>query len=231
MFLKLPSSVTLTERQNEVLNFSAQIEFAESEVVLGNMLDDGSLELKGRNRVMRIAPRGTWVVTGYPRKPSLQDPLAKLERADEHLLALTEIWERTFGTGGRPFTLRRVQEVDLRNRIWDVYLASPLGAPPPARLSLIAGDMINNTRCALVALVTNLLRLNGQDVSHNHAFPIWTSAPTNSVQEKSFDKKIKGLPPDVAERIKSWQPFALDQRDADGNRRSGRWWRVSALRR
>jgi hypothetical protein len=101
--------------------------------------------------------------------PSLDSPRLKLDRADEHLDVLDEELRVFF----KAYAEGKVLEHALDGP-WHVVLANPpaKALPPPARLSLICGDAIQNLRASLDHLVWQLVLLEGNRPGGWTRFPI-----------------------------------------------------------
>lgn len=96
--------------------------------------------------------------------PSLDNPRAKLGRAEEHLKALDKE-ARAFGEHD-PNSI--VRELDTRDK-WVIYRIR-VAEEPPVRLGLIFGDYLYNLRSALDNLVWQLVLLAGGTPGYHHRF-------------------------------------------------------------
>lgn len=128
---------------------------------------------------------------------SLDNPMAKLARAGEHLAALHEAAEAFVDE--KPYAFRTERDADG----WDVFFVE-IRKEPPLRLSAILGDYLQNLRSALDNLVTQLILLNGKPLPRTTGFPVFD-------KERSYEsvgvKRIKGVRPEHAALIESLQPY------------------------
>ena len=132
---------------------------------------------------------------------------AKLERADEHFEALTTEVRAYFDAQPHSYPV----EADFSER---TYVMRVRIKAPPARLTVICGDYIQNLRAALDYLVNALVPHS----SHKTAFPIYSTA-------RRFDRQVRvpatggregpltGLDPqgEVFGQIESAQPYQSEE--------------------
>lgn len=126
---------------------------------------------------------------------------AKLDRADEHLLAFNEEVPRFLET--EPFEMRAV--LDVKRRRYSVLL--DVRRQPPLRWATIAGDFIQNTRAALDHLVRALVLLNGEEPSRGNQFPILDHPPATTKQRRDWARALAGTSDAAKERIDLAQPY------------------------
>lgn len=134
-------------------------------------------------------------------RASIQGCLAKLDRADEHLEALTS--ETLAFLQANPFELRG--EVDKDAGRYSVRIR--LRERPPVRLGLIVGDAVHNLRAALDHLVTNLAILGGAERTGQNQFPILRDRPSTPKAHKRWDSMLMNVPPPARIAIEQCQPY------------------------
>lgn len=100
---------------------------------------------------------------------SLENPLAKLWRAEEHLQALNA--EASEFADRDAYQIVREPKTD---EGWDVFRFK-VHEEPPLRLGIIFGDWLQNLRAALDNLVTQLILLNGKPLPRRTSFPVFNS--------------------------------------------------------
>lgn len=98
------------------------------------------------------------------RRASIDGCLAKLDRADEHLEALSA--ETLAFLRSRPIELRGEMDKDIGRYSVRIRLKER----PPVRLGLIVGDAVHNLRAALDHLATNLAILGGAKTRSKTSF-------------------------------------------------------------
>ena len=140
---------------------------------------------------------------GVNDKPSLAGPLAKVHRAELHLLSFEAAWQNVIESNAFTFVHEvNADGVSHRYRALDVPDLDD-------RWSLVLGDCVHNLRSALDYLVYELVRANG-GTPDDHAeieFPVLTSPGEVSVPG--------GIDEDALQLIEEVQPYA----DSDeGNR-------------
>jgi hypothetical protein len=126
---------------------------------------------------------------------------AKLDRADEHLLAFDEAVPRFFET--EPFDMRAVLDVERRRYSVRLHVLQQ----PPLRWATIAGDFIQNTRAALDHLIWALVLLNGEKPNRRNQFPILDHPPANNKQRRDWEQALAGVSDVANERIQLAQPY------------------------
>jgi len=126
---------------------------------------------------------------------------AKLDRAEQHLNALSDEIRATMEGEGDPRQLRT--EFDEADRSTVVYYSEP--QPLPIEWGVALGDVIHNTRSALDHLVYQLVLLAGGTPNAGHQFPIddTSQAWTNSVARGRLD----AIDQAHVTKIESFQPF------------------------
>lgn len=129
--------------------------------------------------------------------PTLENPLAKLGRANEHLQQLLN--------EARAFVKTDPYSVVNEERAADLDVARlSVREYPPLRLGLIFGDLLANWRSALDNLVYQLVLLNGCDPGGGSSFPIFVSEDHFENRGKNY---IRGVRSDHAAIIEALQPF------------------------
>jgi hypothetical protein len=130
---------------------------------------------------------------------SLDNPHAKLARADEHL---AELHSEAVAFGERdPYTITdeiRADRVHVARLRVTEY--------PPARLGLLFGEILGNWRSALDLLAYQLIRLGGRvpGERENTGFPIFDN---ERGFKKAGVKRIRGVRNEHAAIIESLQPY------------------------
>lgn len=130
---------------------------------------------------------------------SLDNSLAKLARADEHL--------GTLDAEAREFVNRdpyRVTSEGQRESDGSYVARLEIKEWPPLRLGLILGDVLYQWRSALDNMIHPLIRLNRQTPGRRSSFPIFD-------KEKEYErlgaKRIRGVSKKHAAIIESLQPY------------------------
>jgi len=127
---------------------------------------------------------------------SLDNPRARLGRADEHLEALSKEWHAF--RERKPYVAVSQAESDA------LVFYMQVRENPPLRLGLLFGDFLHNLRSALDNLVHELILLNGATPGRTTGFPVFDT-------ERSFKavgiKRIKGVTGRHAAAIESVQPY------------------------
>jgi hypothetical protein len=132
-------------------------------------------------------------------QPSLENPRAKLDRADEHLADLQI--EADAYREREPYSVATEFHPD-----GFVIARLRLREPPPLRLGLILGDALSNWRSAFDNLAYQLILLGGRTPGKRETigFPIFD-------KPRSFEavgrKRIRGIRDDHADIIESLQPY------------------------
>lgn len=101
---------------------------------------------------------------------SLERPLLKVERADEHIGQLPDIINRFFERN--PYAVRKEKDPDTGGISWFAIVKED----PPPQLSLVIGDAVHNLRSALDHLADVLIRANGETPHSRVAYPICDTA-------------------------------------------------------
>jgi hypothetical protein len=129
---------------------------------------------------------------------------AKLNRADEHLLAFNDEIPRFLET--EPFEMRAW--LDVERRRYSVRLL--VRREPPLRWATIAGDFVQNTRAALDHLVWALVLQNGQEPSRQNQFHIIDRAPSTTREHQAWERALAGVGDSAKEGIALAQPYQRD---------------------
>jgi hypothetical protein len=131
---------------------------------------------------------------------SLENPRAKLARADEHFAELHAV--------ARAFTERDPYTIDDEIRPDGLHVSRVrISEYPPARLGLLFGEVLSNWRSALDNLAYQLILLNGRTPGERETvgFPIFD-------KERSFHavgvKRIRGVRAEHAAIIEGLQPYS-----------------------
>ncbi|MDQ3662011.1 MAG: hypothetical protein M3454_13325 [Actinomycetota bacterium] len=151
----------------------------------------------------------------------------RLDRALHHLESLKA--ERAAWREESPHRLWTEFEAESgENVLWADILK-----PPPARLSLIAGDCIHNLRAALdnlafeLALAYTKERPLPGNIEGKSAFPIFSNDIADDPDlRKNFDRMTRGIGPRAKAYIEELQPY----KRGDGFR-SDRLWQLNQLSR
>jgi hypothetical protein len=133
---------------------------------------------------------------------SIDGCIAKLDRADEHLEALSA--ETLAFLRTHPFELRG--EVNKDAGRYSVRIR--LKERPPARLGLIVGDAVHNLRAALDHLATNLAILGGAQGTGQNQFPILRDRPSSQKARARWDSMLSNVPPPARAAIDQCQPYS-----------------------
>ena len=128
---------------------------------------------------------------------SMQGPIAKLERANEHVAQ----FEREIRSLINPNSYNVVVETDSAtgNLNWCFRSPKPV---LPLKLSTIVGDAMFNFRSALDQLVWQLVLANNQKPDRNNNFPIFIAHQFETKKKSS----LKGVNETAFEIIKGCQP-------------------------
>lgn len=142
----------------------------------------------------------------------LSAPLAKLDRAHEHLRVL-DAETATFYGGrpgeGQPYKIRSEYRVDSRQYVFTVEILRE----PPLLLGLLLGDYVHNLRAALDHLVCQLARAAGGTCDTTQ-FPIFSAEP-NFV--KKAGTLLKGIDPSHRAIIEKLQPYHTGKADRESH--------------
>jgi hypothetical protein len=128
---------------------------------------------------------------------SLADPLARLERADEHVAALRRAAREYLASD--PYEIYD-EQIARDTRVLRVRIRQA----PPRRLGIMFGDAIHAMRAALDNLAHQLVLDAGGSPTRQTGFPIFKH-PVDF--EKRRRRKLPGVSADVAGRIERVQPF------------------------
>jgi hypothetical protein len=120
----------------------------------------------------------------------------KIARAREHL----EVLKKEIVA----FIKSDAHVVRLDEHSDNVRLIFGLDAPPPARLSVLIGDVVHNARSALDHLANDLVRADGNTPHSRCAFPVFD---TKVGFEKHGLPLIAGMNPDALCAIRWLQPY------------------------
>jgi hypothetical protein len=130
---------------------------------------------------------------------SMEDPLAKLARANEHI----DQFERETRSLVNPNSYNVIVETDSStgNENWYFKSSTPV---VPLRLSAIAGDTLFNLRSALDQIVWQLVLANNGEPSRNNCFPIFIAHEFDRRIKKN--SSLKGVSKAAVQIIKECQP-------------------------
>ncbi len=142
---------------------------------------------------------------------SLTGPLAKLDRAYEHLRVLnaeTAAFYEGTPDEGQPYEVQSEFRADTSEYVFTVKVLRQ----PPARLGLILGDYIHNLRAALDHLVCQLARLSGPSDCTTTQFPIRKSSQLFDSVEPDW---LRGVDAEHRAAIERKQPYYARERARD----------------
>ncbi len=146
----------------------------------------------------------TWSWSMAREEPSLEAPLRKIERADEHIANLSAKIDAFLSSCG--YKVRRDFQGDPP---WLKITVEEVNFPPvPYEFSILAGEAVYHLRSALDYLVFELIRANKNEPfrSRKIAWPIFSRTP----KDKSvLEGKVEGVSPAALELIESFQPYRL----------------------
>lgn len=137
-------------------------------------------------------------------EPSLSDPRAKIERANEHLRVLdaeTAAFYEGTGTDGKPY----VVESEFRPESSEYVFSINPKEEPPLRLGILLGDFAHNLRSALDHLICQLALLNGPTDCSTTQFPICFDGPARF--KELAGNWLKGVSPLHRAAIEKAQPY------------------------
>lgn len=149
-------------------------------------------------------------------EPTLESARLKLGRAEELLEELSrDITQSAKDIKKRERELGRLS-VEVEHRAaefpWVVTVCKALHERPPARLGLLAGDAMHNTRSALDHLACRLVELAGNTPSNRTAFPIWSEPPRTRDKQTHFEGLIAGMSSEHKKGIRALQPYRNPER-------------------
>ena len=131
---------------------------------------------------------------------SLEGPLKKIERANEHIENLSAEVNSFLGLCG--YKVRRDFEGDPPSFVVTV---EEVNFPPvPNQFSIIAGEVVYHLRSALDHLIFELIRANRREPSGENMWPVLSQK-----RESILKTKIKGVSPTAFKLIESHQPYSL----------------------
>jgi hypothetical protein len=130
--------------------------------------------------------------------PSLANPRAKVERAQEHLIALDAATGEFFEVD--PYEIVGEFEAEASEYLFRVKVLRE----PPLRLGVMLGDFIHNLRSALDHLVWQLVLLDGNSPDRSTCFPV---ASSREQFDRMAEKALPGLIPEHVARIEALQPY------------------------
>lgn len=130
----------------------------------------------------------------------LDDPQAKLGRAEEHLGALHVGLRRYMNSN--PYELVVEKQV---NRWDDVRFK--VNTEPPWTLGPIVGDFFFNLRSALDHLAWQLALLTTPEPSRNTQFPIFREKPSTDRERANWRRQTRDILPAAEALIESLQPY------------------------
>lgn len=144
-----------------------------------------------------------WSWNTTPKPPSLEGPLRKIERADEHIQSLTTDISSFLDSCG--YQVRS----EFKGNPPSLYLTiEEVNFPPvPDQFSILAGEAIYHLRSALDHLVYQLVRVNKNEPTRKNAWPI-----LGKENHGILERKIRGVSDIASEIIKSYQPYNLGTR-------------------
>jgi hypothetical protein len=141
--------------------------------------------------------------------PSLSEPLLKLDRANEHLVALRA--ERESFMGERPHPYGIVAQKETNDAVYVVHLK--VLRELPVRLGILVGDFVHNARAALDYLAWQLSLTTKPDLAHlpghkrpvtDVEFPLFLTEPPGGIKTH---KGLRFVPDEAKGEIESLQPY------------------------
>ena len=141
-----------------------------------------------------------WSYTHTRKAPSLEGPLKKIERANEHIENLSIKVNSFLGLCG--YKVRRDFEGDPPSFVVTV---EEVNFPPvPNQFSIIAGEVVYHLRSALDHVIFELIRANRREPSGENMWPVLSQE-----RESILKTKIKGVSTTAFKLIESHQPYNL----------------------
>ncbi len=135
-----------------------------------------------------------------PDTKEVRERLAvKTERADKHVLDLTEAINAFYESG--PYAFSHKDDADSRERTFYVRFEKPI----PREISAIIGDIIQNLRSSLDHLATHLVEIGTKPRVKKPYYPIFESAKK---YEDGKMGKIEGMLPEAIKAIDATEPYA-----------------------
>jgi hypothetical protein len=135
--------------------------------------------------------------------PSLDHPRAKVERAQEHLIALDAATGEFFEVD--PYEIVGKFDPDTSEYLFRVKVLRE----PPLRLGVILGDFIHDLRSALDHLVWQLVLLDEGSPNRSTCFPV---ASSRAQFDRMAEKALRGLIPKHVAGIEALQPYHAQDR-------------------
>jgi hypothetical protein len=128
----------------------------------------------------------------------IDGPLAKIDRAREHLAELERAVQEFFATD--PYGIAPEEDEEAGQYVYKITKAEH----PPPRLALIAGDVTHNLRASLDLLIWQLIEANGVTPDRKDAFPITDS-------EEAFEKVVsvmeRRISKEAVETLRAVKPY------------------------
>src|SRR5271169_1388962 len=116
------------------------------------------------------------------------DVRLKIDWADKHIGDFINDAGRFMKTN--PYSVVVEQDADTREKAFVVKTVTPI----PPQISLIAGDALQNLRCALDYLACGLVTLATKtEPSKYVCFPISESEPLTNEQKSAFTRQVEGM--------------------------------------
>ena len=141
-----------------------------------------------------------WSYTHARKAPSLEGPLKKIERANEHIENLSTKVNSFLGLCG--YKVRRDFEGDPSSFVVTV---EEINFPPvPNQFSIIAGEAVYHLRTSLDHLIFELIRANRCEASGQNMWPVLSRKC-----ESGLRPKTKGVSSTAFKLIESHQPYHL----------------------
>jgi hypothetical protein len=152
--------------------------------------------------------------------PSMEEPRAKLERANEHLALLKSEIDEFLHQNPRPFEVIRDDRKALASDIEFTLSTARLKVNqyPPMRFGLLFGDFAKDARAALDYLAWQLSLLTRPDLDSLQddkppvtqvQFPIFLAEPLGGLISHRY---VNLVPNEAREIMDSLQPFASSRR-------------------
>ena len=156
-----------------------------------------------------------WSYSHARKAPSLEGPLKKIERANEHIENLSIKVNSFLGLCG--YKVRRDFEGEPPSFVVTV---EEVNFPPvPNHFSILAGEAIYHLRTTLDHLISELIRVNKHDPSGENMWPVLSEK-----NDSLLKRKIGGVSPTSFKLIESFQPYRLGT-----NYKEHLLWRLNKL--
>lgn len=156
-----------------------------------------------------------WSSSHARKAPSLEGPLKKIERANEHIENLSIKVNSFLSLCG--YKVRRDFEGDPPSFVVTVEECN--FPPVPDDFSILAGEAVYHLRTSLDHMIFELIRANQRDPSGENMWPVFSQECQSRLKTN-----IKGVSPTAAELIDTHQPYHLGT-----NYKEHPLWRLNKL--